>query len=45
MWYGVGNKAVGLRLGFVGVICFLLVGAIQLQNYVWTIEQAMVWTK
>jgi hypothetical protein len=33
-WYG-GNKSLALWLGFAGLICFLLVGTIQIQEAIW----------
>lgn len=41
MWYG-DNKTGAVWVGFVGAICFLLIGAIQAQVYVWKIEETAV---
>jgi len=39
MWYGGGNKTVAVWIGFAGAICFALVAAIQMQDYVWRLEK------
>lgn len=35
-WYG-GSKTLAVWVGFVGATCFLLTGALQLQQHVWTV--------
>lgn len=37
MWYG-GDKTLAIWAGFAGCVCFLLAGAIQMQDYVWRTE-------
>jgi hypothetical protein len=38
MWYGGGNKIAAIWIGFAGVVCFLLIAAVQMQDYVWKTE-------
>jgi hypothetical protein len=35
-WYG-GDKTLAVWVGFIGVVCFLLTGALQLQQHVWRV--------